>query len=332
MAEQSNLGNIGLKDYVLELFVSTFEAIAVLLGIGILGFWIIVRKIVPEAAFGLLSPLAIDLALPALVFVNIVSRFRPAQLPNWWALPLWWLAFTALAAALTAAFSRLARKSIRREFVASLFYQNAMFFPVAIITGMFGSQSELLVLLFFFALFYPSFFFSTYPFFFRQTGQRIQWARIINPVLAATLLATALCLFGLNNSVPRFVLKALTMVGYMAVPLLMLIVGGTIYTDFKNKGQLFISEIIKFLLVKNILFPLITLCLVVLIRPSYNVALLLILQSAVPPVSSMPVVVERAGGNRGVVNQFVFTSFLFALVTIPAVMWLFSQYFSPPAQ
>ena len=45
--------------------------------------------------------------------------------------------------------------------------------------------------------------------------------------------------------------------------------------------------------------------------------------------SAMPVVVERAGGNRNIVNQFMFSSFIVALVSIPVMVFLFEKYFSP---
>lgn len=74
----------------MDLFITTFESVAVLLGIGIIGFWIIRKKILPGNILGLLSPLALEIALPSLIFVNIISNFEPAEFPDWWQLPLWW--------------------------------------------------------------------------------------------------------------------------------------------------------------------------------------------------------------------------------------------------
>ena len=63
--------------------------------------------------------------------------------------------------------------------------------------------------------------------------------------------------------------------------------------------------------------------LIYLLRPPYSIALLIIIQSAVPPVTAIPVVVENEGGRREVVNQFLFTSALFTLFSIPFIMYLF---------
>lgn len=313
-----------------ELIIATFESVAVLLGLGLLGFWVISKKILPSNALSFLSPLALDIALPSLVFANIIMNFRPAEFSGWWMLPLWWGGFTILTGIMTGLFTYISRKSIRCEFAISLFFQNGLFFPLAIITGMFGATSKYLVDLFFFMLFYPSLFFSTYHLFFREHLQKLDWTKILNRVLIATLLATVLRLIGIHGYVPGFVVSGLKMIGDMTLPILMIILGGNIYVDFKNKGELFVVEIIKFLFIKNIIFPLVTLLLLLLIRPPYHVALMMILQSSVPPLTAVPIVVERAGRNRSIVNQFMFTSFVFSLITIPVMMYLFGLYFPSP--
>ena len=74
----------------MNLFITTFESVIVLLGIGLIGFLIIKKRIVPGKILGLLSPLALEIALPSLIFVNIIQNFSPSEAPDWWQLPLWW--------------------------------------------------------------------------------------------------------------------------------------------------------------------------------------------------------------------------------------------------
>ena len=137
----------------MDLFITTFESVAVLLGIGLVGFWIIKRKIVSENALGFLSPLALDIALPSLIFVNIIEGFSPSVISDWWLMPLWWVVFMLISAVLTFVFRFISQKETRREFAMSLFYQNGIFFPLAILSGMFGDESPLIVYLFLFTLF-----------------------------------------------------------------------------------------------------------------------------------------------------------------------------------
>ena len=58
----------------MDLFITTFESVATLLGIGVIGFWIIKKEIVPGNILGLLSPLALEIALPSLILVNIIQN------------------------------------------------------------------------------------------------------------------------------------------------------------------------------------------------------------------------------------------------------------------
>ena len=110
----------------------------------------------------------------------------------------------------------------------------------------------------------------------------------------------------------------------------MIILGGNIYVDFQKKGKIFTHEIIKFVLLKNIIYPLVFLLIIILIRPPYPIALILLLQSAVPPVTAVPLLTERAGGNRLIVNQFIVASFIMSLLTIPVMIFVFSTFFAAP--
>lgn len=313
----------------IQVLISTFESVALLLGIGAMGIWISGKRVLPKDALGVLSILALDIALPSLIFVNILQNFRPSEFQGWWLLPVWWLGFTVFQACLTAFFSLFSRVENRREFAVSLFFQNALFFPLAIMTGLFGQDSPYIVDLFFFTMFFPSLLFGAAHIFFGKSAA-LDWSKIINKVLLATVTATIIRLVGAEPFIPEFIISGLSMVGGMALPLLLLILGGNLYIDYKEKGARYPLEAGKFVLVKNFLFPLAALAALLIIRPEYNLALLIILQSAVPPVTAVPILTERAGGNRQIVNQFMLASFLVSLISIPFVIGLFGMYFQPP--
>lgn len=312
----------------MDLFPATFQAVATLMAIGCLGFWLISRHFIAEHAMGPLSALAIDVALPCLIFANIISSFKPANSGAWWLLPLAWAVFTAGAFALSFISSFLAAPETRREFRASLFYQNGIFLPLTIIAQIFGPDSTLLVGLFLFTLMYPAFFFTTAPVFFKA-GMSFNRSRIANPVLISTLAAMTIKLTGVDVLIPAFVISSLRQVGSISVPLLMIIVGGSIFLDFQQPGRIRVLEALKFVLVKNVIFPLAALGVLILVRPPYPMALIVMLQAAVPPITALPVFAERYQGDRGMVNQFMVASFLAALLTVPAFTMLFGRFFSP---
>ncbi len=293
----------------MDIFYSILESVGVLLGIGALGFYIIGKRIMPGNVLGFLSPLVLDIALPSLIFVSIIQNFTLEKFPDWWRVPLWWILFTAALLMLTLITMFISNSETRREFAISLFFQNGIFFPLAIITGLYGADSIHLVTLFLFISFHPALLFSTYHFFFRGQGvHKIDWKKIIHPVLIMTLIALFLRLFDVHTLIPNFLITGLSMLGAMSLPLIMIILGGNIFIDFQGKGGVQYLEVAKFVFVKNIFFPLICLGLLLIIRPSYHIALILFLQSAVPPITAIPIFTKRLGGNSAITNQFLVSS------------------------
>ena len=320
----------------MKVVLLTFEAVVVLLGIGVLGFWVIGRRRVPGTTLSFLSTIAIDMALPFLVLTNLIRDFNVSDMPDWWELPLWWLGFSVVALGLSLVSSLTVRKEIRSEFTVSLFYQNGLFFPLVIINGIFGIGNPYLVSLFVFMALHPSLVFSTYTLFFRgkiQT-QALSWQRIVNPVLVTTLIGMIISLAAVNRFVPDFILSIVTIVGAMATPLFLLILGGNIYNDFMfkedGKRKFYVRDVIEFVVVKNLVFPLVFLILLILLKPDNNIAFIILLQSAVPPITAIPIFAERCGGNRALAGQYIVGSFIFSVLSIPAMIYLFSRFFSIP--
>jgi hypothetical protein len=307
-------------------FIATFEALATLFVIGGVGFWIVRRGLVPGQVLRALSAVAIEVALPCLVFVRIIRGLDAAQKPDWWIWPLAFLGFLAWAGTLTAVSSRLVRRSVRREFAFALLFQNVTFLPLAILTQTQGEDSTLIVELFLFALLFSPVFFNTYPLFFAR-GPRPRWGKTVHPVVVASALAVALSMFGAAERVPGFLVSSLELVGNMAVPLLMLVLGGNLYVEMRMPGTARWSDAAKFVLVKNALFPAATLVVLLWLRLPRQFTLLLLLQSTVPPIASLPIFVGREGGDVASTSRFVLASFAFSLVSIPTALAIFEAVF-----
>jgi malate permease and related proteins len=320
----------------MNILLITFQAVGALLGIGVLGFWIIGRKKVDGNTLGFLSSLSIDVAAPCLTLASLILDFSPETNPDWWHMPLWWVGFAVIALILSLLSSFLVKNEFRGEFSTALFYQNGLFFPIIILVGLFGVQNPYLPLLFLFIFLHPTMMFSTYTFFYRQNKQSQQFklSRLINPVLVTTIVGLAIALIGLKPYIPELVKTIVVMVGAMASPLFMIILGGTIYHDIKGdgtkKGKIYWADIIKFVAVKNLLFPLVFLGLLIWIKPDYTLAIIVILEAAVPPVTAIPIFAERSGGNRALASQLVLASFIFSILSIPGVIFLFSRFFPFP--
>ncbi len=302
----------------MSLAIIVFESVAVLLILGILGFWSIHRKILEGSVLNMLSPLVIDLALPCLIFVNVIQNFNPDQYTSWWTLPLWWLFFTSISLIMSLMSMYLSKHSIRREFFACMFLQNGIFFPLIILQRVFNQEPLYVMELFFFTIFYPPFFFNVISLIFRNSNLKSQQpTRLLNPLLVVTITAMIIKFVHFEQFIPDFIISSLRLVGQMSIPILFLIIGGNIYLDYQRKEKLLTGEIIKFVLVKNFVFPLVVIYILSLIQPPTNISFLILLQAAAPPLTFVPIAIERANGNRIVANQFFVASFLLSIISLP---------------
>lgn len=307
----------------MNIFARAFEVVAAQLGIAVVGFFVFRGKIQDkESILKFLSTLGIDLALPFFSFSIIIKNFDPVSFRHWYVYPLWWLGLTAGLAIFSLIFTLVSRGN--REFFLSLFFQNGIFFPVALLTGLFGANSPEVAALFVFMMFYPSFFFLVIPTVLGMK-QKARWRRIFSPVFLATVLAILLKLGGLDVYLPGFLKSTFLAVGAISTPIIFLILGGNIYLDLAGMKKFYAGRVAWFVLVKNFIFPALGLLAIKLLRIPQPVSLILILQCAVPPLTVVPVLVGRAGGNRAFVNQLFVASALVSIVSLPLFLYLFSK-------
>ncbi|MCR4410089.1 MAG: AEC family transporter [Candidatus Saccharicenans sp.] len=307
----------------MDIFARAFEVVAAQLGIAVVGFFVFRGQIQDkESILKFLSTLGIDLALPFFSFSIIVKNFDPGSFRQWYVYPLWWLGLTAGLALLSLFFTLVSRGN--REFFLSLFFQNGIFFPVALLTGLFGANSAEVAVLFIFMMFYPSFFFLVIPAVLGMK-QKARWQRVLSPVFLATVLAVLLKLGGLDVYLPNFLKSTFLAVGALSTPIIFLILGGNIYLDLAGTKKIYAGRVAWFVLVKNFIFPALGLLAIKYLRIPQPISLILILQCAVPPLTVVPILVGRAGGNRAFVNQLFVASALVSIVSLPLFLYLFNR-------
>lgn len=284
----------------------------------------------PVKILEVLSPLILDIALPCLIFTNIFFRFDPANFPTWWTLPLWWIGFAIVTVLFSLFGMWVAKTKYKSEFGMSLLYPNAIFVPMVVIQNLFGESSPVLMELFIFTLLFPAFMFNTYFLFFKSNesiNNVFSWGKFLNPVLIATVLAVTIKLTGMQNYMPDVITSTTKILGNIALPLILILIGGNVYMDFKRKGEVQYKSIIKFITLKNFILPLIVLGILIIVKPPFSVAFLLFLLSAVPPITAVPILTDKAGGETYIANQFLIASFLMSIISIPLMMSLFQIFF-----
>ncbi|MBU0554001.1 hypothetical protein KKF91_03645 [Myxococcota bacterium] len=149
----------------------------------------------------------------------------------------------------------------------------------------------------------------------------------MNPIFIATLLSILLVLSGLKPRLPGVILDVARMLGALALPLVMILIGGNLYVDFKRRGQLRGRLILAFLALRNVIFPAVIFALLLATRPPPKIAFLIFLMTIVPPLTAIPIIVERARGDVPVSNQLVIASLGLSILSVPAWLMLFNRAF-----
>lgn len=311
----------------MSIFARAFEVVAAQLGIAVVGFLVFRGRIQDkESILKFLSTLGIDLALPFFIFTAIINNFDPVRYGRWYIYPLWWLGLTAALFLLSLLFTLVSRSN--REFFLSLFFQNGIFFPLALMTGLYGGDSAEVAMLFIFMMFYPSFFFLAIPAILGLKQQKTRWHRLLSPVFLATVLGILFKLAGLEVYLPGFLRSTFSAVGSISTPIIFLILGGNFYLDLVGSRKFYPIKVLWFVLVKNFIFPAIGLVVIKIFNFPQPLALILILQLAVPPLTIVPVLVGRAGGNRAFVNQLFVASAAMSVVSLPLFLYLYQKFCS----
>lgn len=306
----------------MSFFTSTLESLAISAAVGCVGYFAAARRRLDRHALKVLSVISLEIALPCQIFASILRGFNPEAQPGWWRLPLWWAGLTAVQVLLAGVAGRWFTTELRREARLGIVYQNAIFIPLVMLSEMFGATSGMVVNLFLFTLFFPVFFFNTAPLWMHPENRSFKWQRLLTPSLVATATALALRLGNLHGGVPAFALRGIELVGAIAVPGLLLYLGGAIFQDQADRPRIPFGPVFRFVLIRNGLLPAIVLCGVVTLPISHDLGLLLVLQAAMPPITALPALVEREGGNPAFTNRIMLASFLAALISVPFFLTL----------
>lgn len=325
----------------MDIFISVFEAVLLIFGLGMTGFIVLSRKIMPADVLKVLTPLIIDIALPCLVFTNLLKGSGVVHINDWWHLPLWWAAFTIflLMAGFCVFFilnkiGKNGRKVYSKEVFMSLIYPNAIFFPLAIIPSITSDSSSLMSNHLIFTILFPAYVFNSWYLFKKASPLKdekfikMDLKKLFNPVFMATILALGLRLTSFDSNIPKVVLKLSGQIGNLTLPLIMMMIGGNIYIDYKNSVSFKFLRNSLFVLMKNIVWPALSLVFIYLAKPPLDIGFLLFLYSAVPTITVVPVLGERAGLDKSVLNQFLVSGFAFSIISIPVCFYLFSKIYN----
>ena len=311
-------------------FLSIFSKITLVMSeifiIALCGFLAFKLKLLSEDNIQGLSKLTINLFLPCLIFDRLISGFRFDDSGQWLIYPVLGIVVSLVGLALARivlVFDKQMQN--KNEFIGLIAFQNCGYLPLMLVWRIFPAQvaDSLFINIFLFMLGFNLIFWSYgVRLLTQQKDKRPKFKRIMNAPLLSVILSLFLLATNLHKLLPGMVTRPATLIGGCALPVALIVVGAALAVSLEQ-----FSGIKKFLLQvvlgKMIILPgMVFLLLNTLQLPSV-MALVILIESAMPSAITLSVVTHKQTAGYKIVNQGVLLTHLAGLVTIPFFMSLY---------
>jgi predicted permease len=310
-----------------EAFRSTVSGVLQICILGAAGYVLVKKNVFGQEGLNTLSRLVVEVTLPVLIFSQLITDFKFNAFPEWWIFPLMSMAITMLGLVLGLLFSGFVKGGKQRmQFLSLIAFQNSGYLPLALVAAVLPPEKAgpMFIYLFMFLLGFNLvvWSFGVYMLSLHER-KRFEMGGLFSPPVISTLLSLGIIFLGANRFIPDAVLKPLKMIGVCTVPLAMFVVGGSLaLIHVKHADKKAMASMI---LVKLIIMPLIGLWLVTQFRFPEFIGLMIIMQLAVPPATSLSVIIRHYKKEDLLISQGIFWGHIVSLITIP---FFLSIYFS----
>jgi len=309
----------------LESFLRTAPAVVQIFLLGAVGYFLIRKNILGPEGLDALSRLVVEITLPLLIFCQLIKDFSFTLYPDWWIFPLISIAVTLMGLAVGSVFTGFIRGQQQKvQFLSLVTFQNSGYLPLALVAALLPSYKldTMFIYLFLFLLGFNLVIWSAgvYMLTFAKT-KKFELGSLFSPPVIAAISSLIFIYLGLNKFVPDMVLKPLRMIGDCTLPLAMLVVGGNLAS--MHLGRIDKKAMFCALLAKLVILPALGLWLVIKFRLPELIGLLILIQLAVPPATSLSLIVRHYKKEDLLISQGVFLSHIVSLITIPLFLSLY---------
>ncbi len=309
----------------LEAFKSTIFSIGQIFILGAIGFFLLKRNILGEAGLDAVSRLVIEVTLPLLIFCQLIRDFSFSLYSNWWLLPLLSLAIMLAGILIGLMFLWSVKDRHQKiQFLSLIAFQNSGYLPLVLVATLLPKEeaNAMFIYLFLFLLGFNLLVWSlgVYALTLRQT-KKIELASFFSPPVIAALLGLAAVFFGINRTIPSVFTKPLLMIGECTLPLAMFVVGGNLAQ--MPRGKIVWLPILTMALAKLIFMPALGLFLIFKFKLFGLIGLLMLIQLAMPPATSLSVILRHYKKEDLLIGQGVFWGHILSIITLPVFLSLY---------
>jgi predicted permease len=151
--------------------------------------------------------------------------------------------------------------------------------------------------------------------------RRFELGSLFSPPVIATIFSLLIIFFGLNKFVPDAVLNPLRLIGDCTLPLAMFVVGGSlaqVHLGHIDKKAVFLMG-----LAKLVILPVLGLCLILKFKFPQLLGLLILIQLAMPPATSLSLITSHYKKEDLLISQGISFGHVLSIVTIPVFLSLY---------
>ncbi|MGD0336684.1 MAG: AEC family transporter [Candidatus Omnitrophota bacterium] len=308
-----------------ESFKVTGLAVSQIFILAAIGFILVRRNILGEEGLRSLSRLVIEVVFPCLIVSQLLKNFSFTLYPKWWIFPLTSAAITLAGLAIGGFFLWFIKDGkIRIQFLSLVAFQNSGYLPLALVAAMLAkvTAGTMFIYIFLFLLGFDLIMWSWGVYLLAHAGKKkFELFSLFSPPVIADLVSLALIFFGLNKFIPEVILNPVGMIGNCTLPLAMFIVGGniaSIHLGYIDKKAMFLMS-----LAKLVILPLLGLVFLLKFRLPEPMGLLVLMQLAMPPATSLSVIIRHYRKEDYLISQGVFFGHILSLLTIPLFLSLY---------
>jgi hypothetical protein len=309
----------------LESFQITGSAVMQIFLMGAIGYFLMKKGMLGEAGLDVLSRLVVEVTLPILIFSQLIKGFRFDLYPDWWIYPILSLFITISGLILGCLFIGFIKGKHRRlQFLSLVAFQNSGYLPLSLIAALLPKDKAdtMFIYLFLFLLGFNLIVwsFGVYLLSFYE-NKKFEIRNLFSPPVIATIIALAAVFFNLNSFFPDTLIKPLKIIGDCTLPLAMLVVGGSLSTihprHIDKKAMLYL------ILAKLIILPALGLWLVMKFHLKELIGLLILIELAVPPATSLSVITRHYKKEDLLIGQGILIGHVASIVTLPLFLSLY---------
>lgn len=327
----------------LDSFKITGLAVTQIFLLAAIGYILVKKNILGTEGLNSLSRLVIEITLPILIFCQLIRDFSFRLYPNWWIFPLISIAVTALGLLVGGVFSAFIRGNQHKsQFLSLVTFQNSGYLPLALVAALLPKDKAdtMFIYIFLFLLGFNIVMWSLgvymlsfhqnkrfelgslpHPFFAKLIVLFEKGRGLFSPPVIATIFSLIVIFLGLDKFVPTVVLRPLKMVGDCTLPLAMFVVGGNlaeIHLRHTDKKTVFFMT-----LAKLIILPVLGLVVIMKFKPSQLLGLLILIELAMPPATSLSVIIRHYKKEDLLISQGILFGHIVSLITLPIFLSLY---------